>query len=93
MCGQYGDFHGKGMGHDHHGCGCHGGQHGHGGCHGHGGGFGGHGWAFLTHEERVDRLVQVKKDLEGQLAEIQKTLNLLQPADKSQDSQKSVSED
>lgn len=83
MCGQYRDFHGKGMRHDHHGCGCHGEQHGNGDCHGHGARFGGHGWAFLTHEERIDRLVQAKKDLESQLAEIQKTLNLLQPADKT----------
>lgn len=87
MCGHSGDFQGKGAGHGHDGCGCHLGQHGNTGCHGHGVQFSGHGWAFLKHEERVERLVQAKKGLETQLAEIQKTLSLLQPTDESQDLQ------
>lgn len=93
MCGHHGDFHGKGMGYGHHdGCGCHGGHHGNGSFHGHGAHFGGHGWAFLTHEERVERLVHAKESLEAQLAEIQKTLSLLQPTDKSQDLPKTPTE-
>jgi hypothetical protein len=87
MCGHHGDFHGKGMGYGHHdGCGCHGGHHGNADCHGHDGAhFSGHGWAFLTHDERVERLVHAKKGLEIQLAEIQKTLSLLQPTGKTLD--------
>lgn len=90
MCGQHGDFQGKGVGHGHHGCGCHGGHHGNGDCHGHGAHFGGHGWAFLSHEERVERLVQAKAALEANLAEIQKTLDLLQPADQAPDASASA---
>ena len=85
MCGHHGDFHGRGMGYGHDGCGCHGGHHGNADCHGHGAHFSGHGWAFLTHEERIRRLVHAKEDLETQLAEIQKTLSLLQPPDKTPD--------
>jgi len=83
MCKHSGDLHGKGAGNEHDGCGCHGGHHGNADCHGHGAHFGGHGWASLTHEARVERLVHAKKGLEAQLAEIQKTLSLLQPPDKS----------
>jgi len=65
--------HGRGMGHG--GCGC--GRHEH--SHGEHRHFHrGHGWAFLTHEERVERLLEAKEALESQLAEIQKTLDLLQ---------------
>lgn len=94
MCGHHGDFHGKNMGNGHDSCGCHKGHHESSGCHGHGHGshFGGHGWAFLTHEERVERLVQAKEALESQLAEIQKTLSLLQQTDKDQNLSKSVKE-
>lgn len=83
MCKHPGDFHGDGTGNGHDGCGCHGGHHGNADCHGHGAHFGAHGWASLTHEARVDHLVHAKEGLEAQLAEIQKTLSLLQPPDKS----------
>lgn len=83
MCGHHGDFHGQGADYGHDGCGCHGGHHGNADC-GHGAHFGGHGWAFFTHEERVERLGHAKETLETQLAEINKTLSLLQP-NKSQD--------
>ena len=75
----YGDLHGR---HGH--CGCHGRQHGFHSGHAEfeGGRPPGPGWALLTHEERVERLVQVKEALVAQLAEIQKTLDLLQPKGK-----------
>jgi len=87
MYGHHGDFYGKGREHGHGACGCHGGCHGahhaHADGYGHGAHFGRHGWAFLSHEERVQRLVQAKESLESQLAEIQKTLSLLLPTEKS----------
>lgn len=82
MCKHSGDFHGKSTGHGHDGCGCHGEHHGNASYRGHAL-SGGHGWAFLTHEARVECLVHAKKGLETQLAEIQKTLSLLQPPEKS----------
>lgn len=81
MCEHHGNFHGKGMGYRHEGCGCHGGHPGNLGREAH---FAGHSWAFLTHEERVERLVQAKAALEAQLAEINKTLSLLQAPNESQ---------
>ncbi|CAA7601524.1 Hypothetical protein DEACI_2191 [Acididesulfobacillus acetoxydans] len=92
MCGHHGDFKGKGWGYGHHGCGCHGEHHGGSNGHEHGPHFGGHGWAYLTHEERVERLVQAKESLEAQLAEIQKTLALLQPTAKADDAALSAQE-
>lgn len=70
MCHHHG-FHEKGR--EEKNCHCH-----HGDGFGHGR-FTGHGWAYLTHEERVERLVQAKESLEAQLAEIQKTLDLVKP--------------
>lgn len=81
--GHYDGFHGKGMSYGHAGCGCHRGHHGNAQGHGNGVHFGGHGWAFLTHEERVERLLEAKENLERHLAEIQKTLSLLQPTESS----------
>ncbi|MDI6813501.1 MAG: hypothetical protein QMC95_16010 [Desulfitobacteriaceae bacterium] len=62
------------------------------GPHGHGHGHFHHGWALLTHEERVEHLVEVKQALEAQLAEIQKTLDLLQSKPVPSDSTTSPSD-
>ena len=74
MCHNHG-FHEKGMGHGD----CHCRHHQYGEGFGHGHHLGRHGWAYLTHEERVEHLLQAKVNLEAQLAEIQKTLDLVKP--------------
>lgn len=74
MCHHHG-FHEKGMGNGD----CHCLHHNHGKGFGHGHHFGGPGWAYLTHEERVEHLLHAKENLETQLAEIQKTLDLVKP--------------